>query len=74
MTNSEDRKQFRSYDELPLVLNATDLINLLGLSRTTVYYMLRADDFPTILIGNRRMVRKDRLFQWLDEHENSKSK
>ena len=74
MTNSEDRKQFRSYDELPLVLNATDLINLLGLSRTTVYYMLRADDFPTILIGNRRMVRKDRLFQWLEEHENPKSK
>ena len=71
MINDEARKQFRSYDELPLILNATDLINLLGLSRTTVYYMFRADDFPTILIGNRRMVRKDRLFQWLEEHETS---
>lgn len=70
MNNESLTKQFNSYDDLPLFLNATDLMHLLGLSRTTVYYMLRAKDFPTIVIGNRRMVRKEKLFQWIEDHEN----
>ncbi len=31
--------------------------------------MLRSDDFPTIEIGSRRMVRKEKLFEWIDAHE-----
>ena len=71
MNNDLTTKQFNSYDNLPLFLNATDLMHLLGLSRTTVYYMLRANDFPTVVIGNRRMVRKEKLFQWIEDHENT---
>lgn len=71
MIDRNTDNHFHSYEDIPLFLNATDLIKLLGLSRTTVYYMLRANDFPTIVIGNRRMVRKEKLFQWLEEHENA---
>ncbi len=46
-------------------------MNVLGLSRTTVYYLMRADDFPVITIGNRRLVRKEKLIKWLDAHENN---
>ncbi len=72
MINRDTDNHFYTYEDIPLFLNATDLIKLLGLSRTTVYYMLRANDFPTIVIGNRRMVRKEKLFQWLEEHENAR--
>ena len=67
----KDEKELRyySYDKLPLLLCANDIMKLTGLSRTSIYYMLRAIDFPTIVIGNRRMVRKEKLFQWLDAHE-----
>ena len=63
------KKRFCSYDELPLLLDANDLIRLLGFSRTNVYYMLQAADFPAIVIGKRRLVNKEKLFQWLEAHE-----
>ncbi len=69
-----ERKRFCNYDELPLLLDANDLMRLLGLSRTNVYYMLRADDFPSIVIGKRRLVNKEKLFQWLAAHEQGTGK
>lgn len=68
----EDR--YCSYDELPLLLDANDLMRLLGFSRTNVYCMLRADDFPSIVIGKRRLVNKEKLFLWLDAHEQCRGK
>ena len=61
--------RFCSYDELPLILDANDLMSLLGFSRTNVYYILHAEDFPAIVIGKRRLVTKEKLFQWLEAHE-----
>lgn len=66
-TESPDR--FCSYDEIPLFLDANDIAKLLGLSLTNIYYMLRADDFPTIVIGKRRLVRKEKLLDWINSHE-----
>ena len=61
--------RYSNYEDIPLFLDALDLMNVLGLSRTTVYFMLRSEDFPTIEIGNRRMVRKEKLFEWIEQHE-----
>lgn len=61
--------RYSNYEDIPLFLDALDLMNVLGLSRTTVYFMLRSADFPTIEIGNRRMVRKEKLFEWIEQHE-----
>lgn len=68
------KDRFCSYDELPLLLDANDLMRLLGFSRTNVYYMLQATDFPAIVIGKRRLVNKEKLFQWLDGHEQGNGK
>lgn len=67
--NSYTESRFCKYEEIPLILDANDVIRLLGLSRTTVYYMLRAEDFPAITIGTRKLVRREKLFHWLDAHE-----
>ena len=61
--------RFCSYEEVPLFLGANDIVKLTGLSRTVVYYLMRADGFPVITVGKRRMVRKEKLFEWLDAHE-----
>ena len=67
--NDPEAKRYCSYEDVPLLLDANDIVMLTGLARTNVYYMLRADDFPVIVIGKRRMVKKEKLFAWLDEHE-----
>ena len=65
----QETVRYSNYEDVPLYLGANDLMNVLGLSRTTVYYLMRADDFPVINIGNRRLVRKEKLIEWLDAHE-----
>lgn len=61
--------KYTSYEEIPLFLDAEDIFRILGISKTNIYYMLRADDFPTITIGKRRLVRKEKLFAWIEAHE-----
>ncbi len=70
----EDSERFCNYDEIPLFLGAKDIAKLLGIALTNAYYILRADDFPTIVIGKRRVVRKEKLFKWIAAHEKSSEK
>ena len=73
MNTQECIERYYDYESVPLFLDASAIMSLLGLSRTTVYYLLQEKDFPTIEIGKRRMVRKEKLFEWIDAHENPNS-
>lgn len=54
------------YDELPLVLNAKDVADILGISLTATYRLFDREDFPTIRTGMRRkLVSRDAFFDWL---------
>lgn len=54
------------YDELPLVLNAKDVADILGISLTAAYRLFDRKDFPTIRTGMRRkLVSRDAFFDWL---------
>ena len=59
---------FKSYDELPLTLNADDLSKFLGISKGTCYAMLKRKDFPTIRIGKRQLVSRDKFLEWIDKN------
>lgn len=50
-----------NYENLPAVLNATQLASALGISRAGAYQLLHTEDFPTLRIGKRMLVPKDRL-------------
>lgn len=55
------------YDELPLVLNAKDVADILGISLTAAYRLFDWDDFPTIRTGMRRkLVSREAFFDWLN--------
>ena len=56
-----------SFSDLPLVLNATQLASVLSISRANAYNLLHREDFPTLQIGKRMLVSRDRLARWMDE-------
>ena len=57
---------YTSYDQLPLALNADDVAAVLGISRANAYMLMRAKGFPTIFIGKRMIVPRDKFIEWLD--------
>ncbi len=57
---------YKSYDELPLFLNAETVAKLLGVSATTAYGLLHRKDFPSIRIGSRLVVPKEKFREWAD--------
>ena len=42
----------------------------LGISRANAYILLRSDGFPTLHIGKRMVVPKDRFLQWITDSVN----
>ena len=61
--------RYNRYEDIPLFLDALDVVHVLGMPRNTVYNMFYAEDFPTIIIGGRKLVRKEKLFSWLETHQ-----
>lgn len=56
------------YKSLPDILNANMLAETLGISRARAYQLLNSEDFPTLRIGKRMLVPKDKLILWIDKH------
>ena len=44
----------------------TQLADVLSISRANAYNLLHREDFPTLHIGKRMLVPKDRLIQWIE--------
>lgn len=59
---------YKSYDELPLFLNAEIVAKTLGVSSASGYELLHQADFPTLKIGNRLVVPKEKFIQWVESH------
>ena len=58
---------FKSFEELPLTLNATQVAEVLGISRVFAYNLLHQETFPTIVIGKRMLVPKDKFVEWMNQ-------
>ena len=59
---------YKSYDELPLFLNADMVAKVLGIAPSTGYELMHEPDFPTLKIGNRILVPKEEFRQWVKDH------
>ncbi len=49
--------KYKSYEELPLFLNAAMVAKVLGVS-----------GFPILKVGSRMVVPKEKFIQWVEEH------
>ena len=48
-----------------IALNASEVAAVMGVSRPTVYELMRLDDFPVVRIGTRKLVPRAKLEEWL---------
>ena len=57
---------YKSYDDLPLFLNAKMVAQVLGVSISTAYELLHDPGFPTLRVGSRMVVPKEKFIQWAE--------
>ena len=59
---------YKTYDELPLFLNAATVSSVLGVSPASAYELMHEKDFPTLRVGSRMVVPKDKFIEWVVQH------
>ena len=62
----------KTYDELPLFLNAIQVANVLGISKTTAYVLMTSENFPSVRIGERVIVEREKFKEWLNSEAERK--
>ena len=60
--------KYKSYADLPLFLNAEIVAKVLGVSPASSYELMHDVGFPTLRIGNRMVVPKEKFIVWVEEH------
>ena len=60
--------QYKSHEELPPFLNASQVASFLGLSLSNVYTLMHSQGFPTLSVGKRKIVEKKKLLQWIEDN------
>lgn len=59
---------YKSYDELPLFLNVNAVAKVLGIAPSSAYELMHEKDFPTLRIGSRMVVPKEKFIAWVEQH------
>ena len=59
---------YKSFDELPMMLNAYQVSQALGISRAGAYQLMHTKGFPTLKIGKRMVVAKEKLLVWIEKN------
>lgn len=59
---------YKSYDELPLFLNAETVAKVLGVSLSSGYELMHEPDFPVLKVGSRMVVPKEKFVEWVSQH------
>lgn len=60
--------KFKSYEELPLFLNAELVSKVLGVSPSSGYELMHEPGFPTLRVGSRMVVPKEKFKEWVEGH------
>ena len=58
---------YKSYEDLPLFLNAETVAKLLGISISSSYELMHEKGFPSLRIGSRLIVPKEKFRAWVEE-------
>ena len=57
---------YKSYDELPLMLSVPEVAAVLGISRAGAYELVKSAGFPSLKIGSRIVVPKEKFIGWIN--------
>ena len=61
-----NQKQYHNFEELPLMMNMTDVAAVLGISRVGAYKLAHDSHFPAFQIGKRIVVSREKFLDWLN--------
>ena len=59
---------YKSYEELPLFLNARIVAQVLGIAPSSAYELMHESNFPVLKIGSRMIVPKEKFIQWVEQN------
>lgn len=59
---------YKTYDDLPLFLNAAMVARVLGVAPSSAYELMHKKDFPTLRVGSRMVVPKEKFIEWVEQH------
>ena len=59
--------EYKSYEELPLFLNAAIVAKALGIAPSSAYELLHEVDFPVLKVGGRIVVPKENFIKWVEQ-------
>ena len=59
---------YKTYEELPLFLNAAMVSKVLGVSPSSGYELMHEADFPVLKVGSRIVVPKEKFIEWVEQH------
>ena len=62
---------YTSIEQLPITLSANQVAQVLGISRANAYTLMHSKGFPTIQIGKRMVVAKNKLIEWMERQTTS---
>ena len=64
---------YKTYDDLPLFLNAAIVSQVLGISTASSYELMHEKGFPVLKIGSRMVVPKEDFITWVKHHTRGSS-
>ncbi len=62
------KSEYKSYDDIPLFLNAELVSKVLGVSPSSGYELMHEPGFPVLKIGSRMVVPKEKFVRWVEEY------
>ena len=62
------KQLYTTLDDLPVMLNANQVASVLGISLAGAYNLMHRKGFPTLKIGQRMIVPKKNLAEWIGRH------
>ncbi len=63
-----NESNYKSYDELPLMLSVREIAKVLGISKASAYELVRTKGFPVLKIGSRLVVPKEKFREWVEQN------
>lgn len=58
--------KIQNYSELPIFVSVPVLSRLFGISQSSCYELMHEQGFPSLRLGSRIVVPRDKLIEWID--------
>ena len=62
-----NKSSYKTYDDLPLMLSVPDVAKVLGISRARAYELAHSRAFPSMKVGNRIIIPRDKFLLWIEK-------